>query len=324
MSPRTTDAVVSTGYGPVRDVLRHERVEVGALRTGEVLVRTEAVSLNAADVLLARGEPLLVRAAFGWRRPRQRVRGRDLAGVVTAVGPDVVSLKVGDRVAGESPGSLAREVRAPAHVLAVVPDDVTGAQAAAVPLAGVTALQAVRLAGDAVRPGARVLVTGAAGGVGSFVVQLLRAQGAEVTGESVPAKADAVRALGAWHVARGAALPPGELDVVVDVGGGRPLASLRRATRAGGTVVLVTGRGGRVVGPLARIVAARLLTFVVPQRLTTLTAHADEPDVAELLDLVARGTVRPLVGSTVPFERAVDAFELLDAGTVCGKVVVTF
>lgn len=324
MSARTTGAVVSVGYGPVRDVLRHERVEVGELRTGEVLVRTAAVSLNAADVLLTRGDPLLVRVAFGWRRPRQRVRGRDLAGVVTAVGPDVVSPVVGDRVAGELPGSLAGEVRAPAHVLAVVPDGVGWEDAATVPLAGATALQAVRLAGAAVQPGTRVLVTGAAGGVGSFVVQLARAQGAEVVGECSPTKADTVRGLGAQALARGSALPEGGFDVVVDVGGGRSLGELRRATRAGGTVVLVSGRGGRVAGPLRRIALARVLTFVVPQRLRTLSAHADQADVAQVLARVADGSVHPVIGAVVPFEQTIDAFALLDAGAVHGKAVITF
>jgi NADPH:quinone reductase-like Zn-dependent oxidoreductase len=324
MSPRMTDAVVSVGYGPVRDVLRHERTEVGELRTGEVLVRTAAVSLNAADVLLTRGEPLLVRLAFGWRRPRQPVRGRDLAGVVTAVGPDVVSPAVGDRVAGEVPGSLAGAVRAPAHVLAIVPDTVTWEQAATVPLAGATALQAVRLAGTAVRPGAHVLVTGASGGVGSFVVQLARAQGAEVVGECGPTKADGVRGLGAQPLARGAALPDGGFDVVVDVGGGRSLGDLRRATRPGGTVVLASGRGGRIAGPLRRIALAKVLTFVVRQRLRTLSAHAHQADVAEVLARVADGTVRPVIGTVVPFERAIDGFALLDEGAVLGKAVVTF
>lgn len=317
----TVEALVATAYGPVRDVLRHADVPRDEPGAGQVLVRSAAVSLNAADVLLTHGEPLLVRAGFGLRRPRRPVRGRDLAGTVVAVGPGVTAWSVGDRVAGEVPGSLARAVVAPADALARVPDGVTLADAATVPLAGATARQALRAA--SVGPGSRVLVTGASGGVGGFVVQLARAVGADVVGECSAAKADVVRAAGAEPLERGAPLTAAGFDAVVDVGGGRSLGELRRAVRPGGAVVLTSGRGGRVIGPMGRLLAAVVTSPFVAQRLRPLAANVSSDDVAALLADVAAGRVRPLVGTVLPFERAVDAFALLEAGAVRGKVVVT-
>lgn len=317
----TVEALVATAYGPVRDVLRHADVPRDEPGAGQVLVRPAAVSLNAADVLLTHGEPLLVRAGFGLRRPRRPVRGRDLAGTVVAVGPGVTAWSAGDRVAGEVPGSLAREVVAPADALARIPDDVTLVDAATVPLAGATARQAVRAA--RLGPGTRVLVTGASGGVGGFVVQLARAAGADVVGECSAGKADVVRAAGAEPLERGAPLPAAAFDAVLDVGGGRSLGDLRRAVRPGGTVVLASGRGGRVIGPMGRLLAAVVTNPFVAPRLRPLAAKVGPDDVAALLADVAAGRVRPLVGTVLPFARAVEAFALLEAGAVRGKVVVT-
>ncbi|UZN02793.1 NAD(P)-dependent alcohol dehydrogenase [Cellulomonas sp. S1-8] len=321
-APTTTDALVTTAYGPVQRVVRHDTVPVRALRRGEVLVRTAAVSLNAADLLIAHGEPRVARLAFGVGRPREAVRGRDLAGVVAVVGPDVTAWEVGDRVAAEIPGALARLVPARADRLARVPDDVSWTDAATVPLAGVTALQAVRKAG--VRAGDRVLVTGAAGGVGSFVVQLLRAAGADVVGECRPETAATVVGLGAEPLDRGTPLGVGTYAAAIEVGGGRTLGELRRAVVPGGTVVLASGHAPGPFGVLGRLVGAPVLSLVVPQRLRPLAASSRPADVTELLGAVAAGTLRPLVGATVPFERGEEAFALLDTGGVRGKVVVTF
>ncbi|MFY7066509.1 NAD(P)-dependent alcohol dehydrogenase [Nocardiopsis changdeensis] len=316
-------ALVQTAYGEARDVLAFAEAPVPEPGEGEVRVRVHAAALNAADVYIMRGEPVVGRLAFGPSRPRQRIRGRDLAGVVDAVGPGVRGLGPGDRVAGEGEGSLAEYACVKASRAARVPDTVSLHDAAAVPLAGVTALQAVRDGG--VGPGDRVLVNGAAGGVGSFAVQLAAAAGAEVTGVCSAGGSGFVRSLGARAIDYAAEdfTRTGPYDAVIDLAGNRTLRELRGALAPDGTLVLSSGNGTRMMGPLWRNAAASLASPFTRQRLRPFLARTAREDVGDLLARIAGGGLRVRVERTHPFEEAADALAHVSGGHARGKVVVT-
>lgn len=316
-------AVVQSTYGEARDVLAFDEVPVPEPREGEVRVRVHAAALNAADVYIMRGEPLVGRLAFGPSRPRQRIRGRDLAGVVDAVGPGVRGLATGDRVACEGDGALAEYACLKQFLPVRVPDTVPLREAAAVPLAGVTALQAVRNGG--VGSGDRVLVNGAAGGVGSFTVQLAAAAGAQVTGVCSARNGGFVRSLGARAIdyATEDFTRTGPYDVVIDLVGNRTLRELRSALTPAGTLVLSGAGGTPVMGPLWRNAAASLTSPFTRQRLRPFLARANAEDLGDLLTRVAEGDLRAPVERTHPFEEAVDALAHVSQGHARGKVVVT-
>ncbi|MDE3724066.1 NAD(P)-dependent alcohol dehydrogenase [Nocardiopsis sp. N85] len=322
---RTMKAIAHDEYGEAADVLAPREVPVPEPGRGEVRVKVHAVSLNAADVYITRGEPTIGRLAFGWPRPKRTIRGRDVAGVVDSVGPGVTEWSPGDRVAAEGEESLAEYTCVKASLLARVPDGVPLTEAAAVPLAGVTALQAVRV--GEVKAGDRVLVNGASGGVGTFIVQLATAAGAEVTGVCGAGNTDLVRSLGAVHVVDYGVEDFTEAkepyDVVIDLAGNRSLRELRSALAPGGTLVLTSGHGSRAMGPLWRNAAASLTSPFVRQRLRPFLARTGvDGEVEGLLERVAAGTLRPAVGRTYPFERAVDALAHVSRGHARGKVVV--
>ena len=243
-------AIVHDRYGPP-GVLRYTDVDEPVPSAGEVLVRVQAAAVNARDWHTMRGDPYLARLAFGLRRPRVRILGTDFAGRVEAVGPGVTRFGPGDEVYGEAPAAFAEYVAVPADRLDVKPAGPDFGPAAAIPLAGNTALMGLRDAA-AVRAGQRVLINGASGGVGTFAVQLARSFGADVTGVCSTRNAGLVRSLGADHVidytiedfSRGAA----HYDVVLDLVGNRTLTDLRRALTPTGTLVL---SGGGVSGVAA-------------------------------------------------------------------------
>lgn len=297
---------------------------------GEVLVRVEAAGVDRGTWHLAAGEPYLVRPFFGVRRPRQPVPGRDLAGVVVAVAPGVTRLAVGDRVLGVGRGAFAELAVAPERTLAPVPvgpHALTGVEAAALPTSGQTAWQALHTAGR-VEAGQRVLVLGASGGVGTFAVQVARAAGALVTAVTSAAKADVARDLGVEQVVThdvdgDAALLDAPHDLVVDVGGCRPVGVLRRLTTRGGTVVVVGGEsGGRWTSGYERLLRVAAVNLVVPQRLAPLTARDHVDDLTHLVRLVEQGRLRPVVDRVEPLDRAQDAVAHVGAGRARGKVVV--
>ena len=273
------------------------------------------------------GEPYLVRLAFGLRRPRGGIPGMDLAGVVAAVGEDVTALHPGDEVFGWcTAGALAEYARVPADNLVALPGILSAVDAAAVPTSAMTALQALRDVAK-VRPGQTVLVTGASGGVGSFAVQIAKALGAEVTGVCSTRNVDLVRALGADHVVdytRTDFTGTGErYDVILDNIEAQPLAAVRRALTPTGTLIPNSGRGGRWLGPLGRIVAARVLSGFTRQRLRPFTSLGKRQDLLALADLLTTGRIRPLIDRTYPLDDAADALRHVGAGHTRGKVVVT-
>lgn len=321
------DAWTQTRYGGV-DEVRLSRIDVPQPKTGEVLLRIRATGLNAADRHLMTGEPLLLRAAFGWRRPRQPVRGIDVAGSVLALGPDVPDVSVGDEVVGELAfgGGLAEYAVIAAERLVPRPAAVGPALAAALPIAGGTAWQALDRA--RVASGHRVLVVGASGGVGTFAVQLAVLRGAEVHAVCSERNRALVGSIGARTTYDRAAtpldaLPAGTFDAVLDLAGDSPLRTLRRLLRDGGSAVLIAGEGGRLVGPIPRIARASLLSVRSRRPLHPLSAKARPDILRELLSLVAGGRLTPVIERTWPLVEAGEALAHLAAGHTVGKVVVT-
>ncbi|GMA41268.1 NAD(P)-dependent alcohol dehydrogenase [Mobilicoccus caccae] len=322
----TMRAAVHQRYGPP-SVLESSRIGIPQPGPGDVLVQVGAAAVHIGDYFVLTGEPYVLRLAFGLRRPRHGIPGRDLAGVVAAVGKDVTTCRPGDEVFGWSTtGTLTEYACVPADHLVPVPADLSVVSAAAVATSGLTALQALRdIAG--VRPGQSVLITGASGGVGSFAVQIATAFGAEVTGVCSTRNVDLVRSLGADHVVdytqTDFTCSDTRYDVILDNVEARPLAATRRALTPTGTLIPNSGRGGRVLGPLGRIVTARVLSVFTRQRLKPLLSVEKRQDLLTLADLIATGQVTPLIDRTYPLDEAADALRYVGAGHTRGKVVVT-
>ncbi len=322
-------AIVQDVYGAA-DVLRLRDVERPSIGDEEVLVAVRAAAVDPGVLIFIVGRPYLVRLAAGLRRPRVPVRGRDLAGVVTEVGPRVTRFRPGDEVYGTSlRGSYAEFTATHEKRLARKPANLSFAQAAAVPVSGMTALRAVRDSGQ-VRPGHRVLVIGASGGVGSQAVQIAKAYGATVTGVCAPEKTDFVRSLGADDVldyTREEVDRDGPVhDVVIDTGGDRPLSLLRRALTPRGTLALVGGdwTRGRLLGGYGRqMFGAPLLSTVVGQRLRAVSAMERTEDLDKLGDLIGSGALTPPVDRSYPLAETVDALRHFTDGHPAGKVVIT-
>jgi len=321
-------AITQTVYGPA-DVLRLRDVERPSIGDDEVLVQVRAAGVDPGVWILMAGRPYLGRLGFGLRRPRVAVRGRDLAGVVTAVGASVTRFQPGDEVFGASTaGSFAEFAAAPESRLARKPANVSFEQAAAVPTSGQTALNAVRYTGE-VRAGQRVLVIGASGGIGSFAVQIAKSLGAQVTGVCAGAKAEFVRSLGADDIidytreeidSRGP-----RYDVIVDTGGDRPLRLLRRALTPRGTLALVGGGYNKspLLGGYSRqMLHAPLLSMVVGQRLRGVNSRDSVERLEELARLMESGAVTPAIERTYPLADAPDAIRHLTDGHPAGKLVV--
>ncbi|MFS0910586.1 NAD(P)-dependent alcohol dehydrogenase [Microbacterium sp. 179-I 3D2 NHS] len=316
-------------YGPAAGT-RREQVALPHPERGEVLLRVHATSLNAGDVRLLLGDPLLVRPVFGLTRPKHPVRGMEVTGTVVAVGSAVVGAEVGERVAGElvGGGGLAEYVRVPSSRLVPVPPGVADTAAATLPIAGGTAWQALDAAkvGLRGRRPERVLIIGASGGVGTFAVQLAALRGAEVWAACGARNAPLARHLGAAHTLDHReepldALAARTFDAVIDIAGGMPLTTLQRLVTSGGSVVLVTGNGGHVLGPVPRMIAAAFRSITGP-RVRPLAATPRPEVLAKLLELVDEGRIAPVIEKEYPFAEAPSALAHVEAGHTVGKVVV--
>ncbi|GAA5649140.1 NAD(P)-dependent alcohol dehydrogenase [Geodermatophilus obscurus] len=321
----TMRAAVQHRYGPP-SVLESSEVGLPLPGQGDVLVQVGAASVHPGDYFVMTGEPYVVRLVFGLRRPRHGIPGRDLAGVVAAVGKDVTALRPGDEVFGWSTaGTLAEYACVPADNLVAVPANLSVGDAAAVPTSALTALQALRDIAN-VRPGQTVLVTGASGGVGSFAVQIAKAFGAEVTGVCSTRNVDLVRSLGADHVVdytrTDFTRTEKRYDVILDNVEAQPLAAVRRALTPTGTLIPNSGRGGRWLGPLARIIRARVLSGFTRQQLKPFLSVEKRQDLLTLADLLATGQVTPVIDRTYPLDEAADALRYVAAGHTRGKVVI--
>jgi NADPH:quinone reductase-like Zn-dependent oxidoreductase len=319
-------AITQDRYGEAEDVLRLEEIARPAIGDEDVLLRVHAAGVDRGVWHLMTGLPYPVRLACGIRTPRTRVRGREVAGRVEATGSAVTALHVGDEVFGIADGSFAEYTSARPGKLAPKPANLTFAQAAAVPVSALTALQAVRDRGR-VQAGQKVLVIGASGGVGTFAVQIAKAAGAEVTGVSSTAKLDLVRSLGADHVIDYTRddITAGDhrYDVILDTGGHRPLSQLRRALTPRGTLVIVgSEHGGRWLGGSDRQLRALMLSPFTSQRLTTLICSENTQDLQALTELIESGQVRPVIDRTYPLSQIPQAIQYLRDGHAQGKVVV--
>ena len=322
-------AIVQDRYGPApEDVLRLALTRVPSIGPDQVLVRVRAASVDRGTWHIMAGLPYPIRlAGFGLTRPRYGNPGRSLAGTVEAVGEQVAGLAPGDDVFGVGEAAFAPYAVARADRLSHKPAALSFEQAAAVPVSGLTALQAVR---DHARvaAGEQVLVLGASGGVGTFAVQLATSAGAAVTGVSSTAKLDLVAALGAEHVVdhtREDVTASGRrFDVILDTGGNTPLPHLRRALAPGGRLVIVGGEtDGRLLGGSGRQVRAQLLDPFVSQQLGTFLASENADDLAALAAFADAGAVVPAVDRTYPLAETAAALRRLLDGRARGKVVLT-
>ena len=327
----TMRAITQDGYGGL-DVLRLADLERPLPRDGEVLVRVQAAGLDRGVWHVMTGLPYLIRLVvptLGLRGPKVPVRGMDLAGRVEAVGRDVTRFRPGDAVFGWSDtGSYAEYAAVPEDHLALKPTGVGFEQAGAVPISGLAALQGLRDVGE-VQPGQRVLVIGAAGGVGSFAVQLAKAFGAHVTGVGSPTQLDLVRAIGADDVIdytrQDVTDGTRHWDLILDSAGHRSLSRLRRALTPGGTLVIVGSEGrGRWMGGFDRQLRALVLSRFVGQRLRMLSSTPRQDDLQTLRELMEAGKVTPVIDRTYPLAEAPEAMRhLVEGRGGAGKVVIT-
>jgi NADPH:quinone reductase-like Zn-dependent oxidoreductase len=325
VADRTMRAVVHDRYG-TSEVLRLAQVPIPVIGKHDVLVRVRAAGIDRGTEHLVNGKPYAVRLAIGLRRPRNPVPGRDVAGIVTAVGTAVTRFAVGDEVYGVAPGSLAEHAVARESRLALKPSNLSFTQAAVVPVSGATALRALVDVGR-VQAGQSVLVIGASGGVGTYAVQLAKAFGAEVTGVCSASKADLVSSLGADHVldygADDFADGTRRYDLIIDIAGNPSLGRLRQALAPRGTVVFVGGEDSGAFVGMGRQVRGVLLSAFVSQRLALLPTRELGSDYDRLTELVEDGRLVPSIDRTYRLEDAPLAVRQLEQGLVRGKVAVT-
>jgi NADPH:quinone reductase-like Zn-dependent oxidoreductase len=326
MPPETTmRAIVQDKYGEATDVLRLEDISRPDIGDDDVLVRVHAASVHIGDWHVMTGLPYLLRiVGFGFRAPKVRVRGIDVAGTVEAVGKNVTQFRAGDEVFGTCDGSFAEYASTPQETLAPKPANLTFEQAAAVPTSGFAALQALRDAGS-IKSGQQVLIVGASGGVGQFAVQIAKSFGAEVTGVCSTAKVNMVRSLGADHVIdytqEDLTQTERRYDLILEMGGNHSLAELRRVLRPGGTLVPVGSEGGsRWVGGRSWIRAMLLSRFV--HSLRPLSSKPNQADLEVLGELVKAGKIIPIIDKTYPLGDVGEAMTYLKEGRARGKIII--
>jgi NADPH:quinone reductase-like Zn-dependent oxidoreductase len=320
-------AITQDRYGSA-DVLEFKDIEKPVLGENDVLIRVRAAGCGPDVWHLMTGLPYFARLFLGLRKPKVPVRGRDVAGTVEAVGSSVKGFQSGDEVMGIVEGSFAEFAIARPDKLIPKPARLTLEQAAAVPISGLTALQAIRDAAK-VNPGQTVLVIGAAGGVGTLTLQVAKAFGAEVTGVCSTTKTDLVRSIGADDVIdytrEDFTDGSRRWDVIVDTAGRRPLSQLRRALAPKGTLVIVGGDGGGpwTGGFFRGVLRGPLVSLFVGQKLRGLTSEETKEDLRALGELIEAGKVTPMIDRTYPLIEAPDAIRYLEEGHPRGKVVVT-
>jgi NADPH:quinone reductase-like Zn-dependent oxidoreductase len=320
-------AIVQDRYGSA-DVLEFRDIEDPKIGEDEVLVRVHAGGCGPDVWHLMTGRPYFVRLMPGFYKVKGRVSGRDVAGTVEAVGANVTRFRPGDEVMGIGEGSFAELAPARADKLVAKPRRLTFEQAAAAPISGLTAVQAIRDVAK-VQPGQRVLVVGAGGGVGTLTVQVAKAFGAQVTGVAGTSKLDLVREIGADEVIdytrEDFTDGTRRWDVIVDTAGRRPLRQLRRALAPKGTLAIVGGEGGGrwTAGFFRQILRAPIMSLFTGQKLAAVVSKENQDDLQALAAFVEAGKVTPVVGRTHPLVETADAIRELERGHARGKIVIT-
>lgn len=319
-------AMVQSAYGSPGDVLHLEEVPKPAVKEDEVLLRIGAAGVNWADWSAVRGMPYVMRPMYGVRKPRHGVGGLDVAGTVEEVGAKVTTLLPGDEVFGRCHGAFAEYGCAKAKNLAPKPTGLTFEQAASIPMAGLVALQALRNVGK-VRPGQKILINGASGGIGSFAVQIAKALGAEVTGVCSTGNLDLVRSIGADHVidyTKEDFTKNGKLyDFILDIADKHPLSDRRRSLKPRGILVPNSGEGGAWFGSVGRMLGARLRSPFTTQKLAPFLSLPKTEDLLTLMHLIETGEVTPVIDRALPLSELPAAIAYVGAGHARGKTVVT-
>ena len=321
-------AIVRERYG-APDVLELKDVDRPVVDDDSVLVRVRAASINAYDWHMMRGAPFLARMGGGLRTPKDGAMGVDVAGQVEAVGKNVTQFRPGDEVFGARHGSLAEYVRGTARSFLVpMPAGLTFEQAAAVNMAGTTALQGLRDKGQ-LKPGQRVLINGAAGGVGTFAVQIAKALGAHVTAVCSTRNVDMVRSLGADQVidyTKADFTRVGQrYDLILDVASSRSLSACRRVLGPSGILVVVGAAGGgrRMLPIVAHLLGAMIFSRIGSQKMLPFLAKNSTEDLLVLKEMIEAGKVRPVIDRTYPLSETPAAMRYLEEGHARGKVVIT-
>lgn len=317
-------AIVKDRYGSP-DVLQIREIDKPELSADDaVLVRVRATSLNAHDWHMIRGKPYLARLTEGFRAPKEKQLGLDVAGIVEEVGPTRTDLAPGDAVFGSRYGAFAEYVSS--RNMVPMPAGLTFEEAAAVPTAGLTALQGLRDQG-ALAEGDRVLVNGAGGGVGSFAVQIARALGAQVTAVTSAKHVEMARTIGADEVVdytrEDFTRSAGRYDLILDIGGNLRLSAMRRALTPKGRIVMVAPQPGQWIGPIARIAGAVITTRLGRRPAGAFLADVRRDDLLTLKELIDAGKIRPVIDRTYRFDQIPEGIRYLESGGVGGKVAIT-
>lgn len=317
-------AVIHCDYGSP-EVLRLETVKKPMPGDSQVLVRVHAAAANPLDWHSLRGEPYVGRLGMGLRKPRVIRLGVDFAGTVEAVGRAVTAFRPGDEVFGARTGAFAEYVVVREGLVVAKPSNVTFEEAAAVPVAALTALQALRDHGKVER-GQKVLINGASGGVGTFAVQLAKVMGAEVTAVASTRNLELVRSIGADHVVdytnQDFTKSSQQYDVIVDNVGNHSLSDLTRVLAPGGRYVMVGGRSGRWLAPLPRVAALVVRSKFTGKDLRFFISQLNQADLTTLRDLLAAGQIVPVIDRRYALSEVANAIEYLETGRARGKVIV--
>ncbi|OMF60045.1 alcohol dehydrogenase [Paenibacillus sp. FSL R5-0490] len=319
-------AIVYQKYG-TPDNLRLTDLDKPVPRDQEVLVKVHAASVNYGNLVLLKGKPYLARFAYGLLKPRHTVPGGDIAGQVEAVGKGVTQFQPGDNVYGDLSGcgwgGFAEYVSVPEKALAIKPANLTYKEAAAVPMAGVTALQALRNKGN-IQAGQRVLIYGASGGVGTFAVQIAKSFGAEVTGICSTRNLDILRTLGADHAIdykkEDFAKRTEKYDLILAVNGYQPISAYKRALKSNGTYVLSGGSGAQFTQAM---VMGPWISFTGNKKMSSMLQRQNQEDLIYMSELIEAGKVKPVIDRSFKLSEVDKAFRYFEEGHAQGKVIIT-
>ena len=318
-------AIVNRRYG-TPDELRLDDIERPDVGESDTLVRVHVAAVNPLDWHMLTGTPHIMRLTTGVRRPKRIVRGVDMAGTVERIGASVTTFALGDRVFAGARGAFPEYVVVPADAAVAIPDDVDFADAAAMPIAAVTALQGLRDHGG-LTAGQSVLINGASGGVGTFAVQIAKALDAEVTAVCSAANVELVKSLGADHVvdytSSNFTSTHRRYEVILDLVGNHPLAACRKILTQTGVYVVVSGpKTGKLLGPVKRTVAAKAKFALASQRAVAFTANLTAQDLQTLIDMMQSGILRSVIDRRYPIRDTSDAIRYIEQGHAHGKVLI--